>query len=197
MRNSLRLSVVLLLLNLTLSVGVSAQTSTVGNISGVVQDPKGAAVPQAEVQIVNPSTNFTRTVKTDDNGFYSAPRLPVGRYTVTATSSGFKRGQVQQVDLHVNEDLTLNINLTLGDVSEVVTIQGDQQVVETRSGSVSSLVSQKQVSELPLNGRNFAQLVLNVPGISPGTFRTGGTGLDAGVDFSANGKCLGRKHVDG
>jgi len=187
MRNSLRLSVVVLLLNLTISVGVSAQTSTVGNISGVVQDPKGEVVPQAEVQIVNPSTNFSRTVKADESGFFSAPRLPVGRYTVTATASGFKRGQVENVDLHVNEDLTLNINLALGDMSEVVTIQGDQQVVETRSGSVSSLVSQKQVSELPLNGRNFAQLVLNVPGVSPGTFRTGGTGLDAGVDFSSNG----------
>jgi hypothetical protein len=176
-----------LLLSLGLSVGVLAQTSTIGSISGTVRDPKGAVVPQAEVVIVDESKGTSRTVKADEGGFYSAPRLPVGKYAVTATAAGFKRGEVNGVDLHVNEDLTLNIDLVVGNVSEVVTVQGDQQVVETRSGSVSSLVSQKQVTELPLNGRNFAQLVLTVPGVSPGTFKAGGTGLDAGVDFSANG----------
>jgi hypothetical protein len=187
MKRQLGLRIVLLLLSMGLFIGVRAQTSTVGNISGTVRDPQGASLPQAEVIIEGENTGFSRTVRADDNGFYSAPRLPVGKYTVTATVSGFKKTVRGGVDVHVNEDLVVDLDMTIGDVSETVTVQSDEQVVETRSGEISSLVSEKQVSQLPLNGRNFAQLVLTVPGVSPGTFRTGGTGLDSSIDFSANG----------
>src|SRR5205085_420445 len=98
------------------------------------------------------------------------------------------------VDLHVNESKTVNLDLQVGAVTETVTITSEQAPVELRSGEVSSLVSEKQVTELPLNGRNYAQLALLVPGVSPvtqsgagGAFKTGGTGLDSGVDMSVNG----------
>ncbi len=96
--------------------------------------------------------------------------------------------------MHVNENKVVNLDLEVGQVTEIVTVTSDSTPVETRSGEVSSLISEKQVTELPLNGRNYAQLALMVPGVSPvtqagagGAFATRGTGLNAGVDMSVNG----------
>jgi hypothetical protein len=94
------------------------------------------------------------------------------------------------VDLHVGENKTVNLDLQVGQVSETVTVTSESAPVETRSGDVSSLIAEKQVTELPLNGRNYSQLALLVPGVSPstnGSFAAKGTGLDGGVDMSVNG----------
>ena len=171
-----------------------AQSSTVGTISGTVRDPNGAVVPNTDVVIREDNTGFTRTVNTGSDGFYSAPSLPAGRYTITVSPQGFKKTVNTGVELHVSEDLVINLTLELGAMSETVNVTADAIQVETRSGEVSSLIAEKQVTELPLNGRNYAQLALMVPGVSPATggvggasFSAGGTGLDAGVDMSVNG----------
>ncbi|MDX6531146.1 MAG: hypothetical protein QOH41_3436 [Blastocatellia bacterium] len=171
-----------------------AQTTTVGTISGTVRDEKGAVVPKAEVSIQGEGTGLSRTVNSDDNGFYLANSLPVGRYTVSTAPSGFKKTVASGVDLHVSENKVVNLDLQVGQVSETVTVSSDAAPVETRSGELSSLISEKQVTELPLNGRNYAQLALMVPGVSPvtqagagGAFGTAGTGLDSHVDMSVNG----------
>ncbi|MEN3331390.1 MAG: hypothetical protein V7641_755, partial [Blastocatellia bacterium] len=191
-RNPLALKrVVFGLLMLLVSIGlvadVQAQSSTVGNISGTVRDPQGAAVPKTEVVIVDDKTQTSRTVTADDNGFYSIPSLPVGRYTVSTAPQGFKK-TLATVELHVNENLTVNLNLEIGGASEVLNVTADVGQVETQSGEVSSLVAEKQVTELPLNGRNYAALVTVVPGVSTaGSFAARGTGLDSNVDMSVNG----------
>jgi hypothetical protein len=184
----------LLLLCIGLFVGVHAQSSTAGNISGTVRDQQGAAVPNAEVTIVEEKTGASRTVKTTDDGFYSAPSLPAGIYSISAAPAGFKKTLTTGVQLHVSENLTVNLDLQVGQVTETVTVTSEAAPVELRSGEVSSLVSEKQVTELPLNGRNYAQLALMVPGVSPvtqagagGAFATRGTGLNSGVDMSVNG----------
>src|SRR2546428_4797258 len=171
-----------------------AQTTTVGTISGTVRDEKGAVVPRAEISIQSEGTGTSRTVKTDDNGFYLAPSLPAGRYTISTSPSGFKKTVAAGVDLHVSENRVVNLDLQVGQVSETVTVSSDAAPVETRSGELSSLISEKQVTELPLDGRNYAQLALMVPGVSPvtqagagGAFGTRGTGLDGHVDLSVNG----------
>jgi hypothetical protein len=171
-----------------------AQSSTAGTISGTVRDPNGAVVPNADVVIREDKTGFTRTVNTGSDGFYSAPSLPAGRYTITSSPQGFKKTVNTGVELHVSEDLVINLTLELGSMSETVNVTADAIQVETRSGEVSSLIAEKQVTELPLNGRNYAQLALMVPGVSPATggvggaaFAASGTGLDAGVDMSVNG----------
>jgi hypothetical protein len=171
-----------------------AQTTTVGTISGTVRDEKGAVVPGAEVSIDGEGTVLSRTVKSDDNGFYLAASLPAGRYTVSTAPSGFKKTVASAVDLHVAENKVVNLDLQVGQVSETVNVASDTAPVETRSGGISSLISEKQVTELPLNGRNYAQLALMVPGVSPvtqagagGAFGTAGTGLDSHVDMSVNG----------
>ena len=185
------LQVVLFLLSIGLLTAVQAQTSTVGNISGNVRDPQGAGVPKAEVTINEERTGASRTVVSDDNGFYSAPSLAVGKYSVSASPPGFKKTVANGVDLHVAENRVVNLDLQLGQVSETVTVSSNAAPVETRSGDVNSLVSEKQVTELPLNGRNYAALVTLVPGLSApnesGAFGTQGTGLDSHVDVSVNG----------
>ena len=174
-------------------MNVNAQTTTVGTISGTIRDEKGALVPRADVTIQG-EAGASRTVHSDDNGFYLAASLPAGRYTVSTAPSGFKKTVADAVDLHVAENKVVNLDLQVGQVSEVVNVSSDAQPVETRSGGLGSLISEKQVTELPLNGRNYAQLALMVPGVSPvtqagagGAFGTAGTGLDSHVDMSVNG----------
>ncbi|MDX6709017.1 MAG: hypothetical protein QOH96_33 [Blastocatellia bacterium] len=194
MLKKLGLQAILIVIAIGLSAGVSAQVTTVGSISGTVRDPSGAAVPNAEVTLEQENTGFSRSVKADENGFYIASSLPVGRYTVSTSPQGFKKTVAAPFDLHVSENRVVNLDLQVGQVNETVTVTSDAAVVETRSGDVSSLVSQKQVTELPLNGRNYSQLALMVPGVSPvtqsgagGAFAAGGTGLNGGVDMSVNG----------
>jgi hypothetical protein len=188
------LQALMLLLTVGLFVGVNAQSSTNGNITGTVRDPQGAAVANVEVTFLDEKTGSSRTAKTNDDGFYSAPGLPAGVYSISAAPTGFKKTVATGVQLHVSENLTVNLDLQVGQVTEIVTVTSEAAPVETRSGEVSSLISEKQVTELPLNGRNYAQLALMVPGVSPvtqsgagGAFATRGTGLNAGVDMSVNG----------
>ena len=191
-RSWMRASLLLLCIGLLMSV--HGQSSTAGNISGTVRDPQGARVPNVEITITDEKTGNSRTVTTDSDGFYTTPSIPAGIYTVTAAPTGFKKTVTTGVELHVSENKSVNIDLQVGQVSETVTITSEQAPVELRSGEVSSLISEKQVTELPLNGRNYAQLALMVPGVSPvtqagagGAFATRGTGLNAGVDMSVNG----------
>ena len=167
---------------------VNAQTATVGNISGTIRDPSGAAVPKAEVTIADDNTGATRTAVADDNGFYVVTSLPAGKYTVSTSPAGFKKTLAAGVEVHVAENKVLNLDLQVGQVTETVTVSSDAAPVELRSGDVSSLIAEKQVTELPLNGRNYAQLALMVPGVSQaGSFAARGTGLDSNVDMSVNG----------
>src|SRR3989441_9724721 len=186
MLKKLGLQVVVVLAG-ALVFSANAQTTTVGTISGTVRDEKGAVVPRAEVSIQGEGTGISRTVSSDDNGFYLAPSLPAGRYTISTAPRGFKKTVASAVDLHVGENKVQNLDLQVGQVTETVTVSSDAAPVETRSGEISSLISEKQVTELPLNGRNYAQLALMVPGVSPPTsdsFTTAGTGLDSHVDMS-------------
>jgi hypothetical protein len=194
MTKKLGLQALLLTLLLGLSAVVHAQVSTVGTIGGTVRDPQGAAVPNTEVTVTEETTGLTRTVTTNDEGVYIITGLPAGRYTVTTAPAGFKKTVSTGIELHISERLNVDLALEVGAVGETVTVTGEATLVETRNSDVSSLITEKQVTELPLNGRNYAQLVTLVPGISPvtqagagGAFGTAGTGLDSGVDMSVNG----------
>jgi hypothetical protein len=183
--------VLLLMLVLCLAVSTYAQSSTVGSISGTVRDPQGAVVPKTEVTITEETTGAARTVMTDDGGFYSVQSLPVGRYAVSVAPQGFKKTVSTGVELHVGDKLAVNLNVEVGTVDETVTVTSEANPVETRRSDVSSLIGEKQVTELPLNGRNYAALATMVPGVSfaneAGAFGTRGTGLDSHVDMSVNG----------
>jgi hypothetical protein len=136
------LQALLLLLVLGLTVGVRAQVSTTGSITGTVRDPQGAAVPKAEVTITEETTNVSRTVTADDNGVYTALGLPAGRYTVSTAPHGFKKTVNSGIDLHIGDKLNVDLKLEVGTVDETVTVTGEAAQVETRSSDVSSLVTQ-------------------------------------------------------
>ena len=176
------------LLGLSATIVVQAQTSTVGSINGTVRDPKGAAVPKATVEVKEERTGLSRTVTADENGIYSVLSLPAGVYTVSTAPQGFKKTINSGVELHVSENLVINLNVQVGQVSETIVVTGEAPQVSTTGGDVSSLVSEKQVTELPLNGRNYAALVTMIPGVSTaGSFAARGTGLDGNVDMAVNG----------
>src|SRR5467141_4861914 len=145
---------------------VSAQEIT-GSIVGTVTDSKGGVVPNAKVTITNTDQLVVvRTLTTDDRGEYAAPLLPVGRYSVTAEIAGFKKVTQSGVVLNVNDKLAVNFNLEVGMVSESVTVEANSLRVELQSVTATGLINGTQLRELSLNSRNYAALVLLVPGAS-------------------------------
>jgi outer membrane receptor protein involved in Fe transport len=147
-----------------------------GTITGTVTDPSGAAIPGLTVNVRNLGTNATHSVVTDESGVYTATLLPVGRYEVSLELAGFKKFVRSNIELSVNDRLGVNIVLQPGDVSETVTVMANSPLVKTESSDVSTLINEKQVEQMPLNGRNIIQLVAMQPGVSstlPSTLTVG------------------------
>ncbi len=145
---------------------LAAQTST-GRIEGIVTDNSGSALPGATVTAINIGTNATRNDVTDRSGAYSFPALPVGDYRVQAELSGFKP-TVSPITLAVSQVARLDLKLQLGGVSETVTVTAAAPVIEKSTSEISTLIEEKQIENLPLNGRNFTQLATLAPGVNRG-----------------------------
>ena len=143
---------------------VSAQVTT-GIISGVVQDSSGAVVPHAMVTVRQSATALNRSTETDDEGRYRIPELPLGDYEVEASLSGFATETHKGVTLTVGRDAVVNITLTVGGASQSVSVTGEAPLVETTNASVSYLVDDTKMRELPLNGRDYTQLAVLQPGV--------------------------------
>jgi hypothetical protein len=166
MRRIFSASVFLTLLFAISAVSVSAQNVT-GTIQGTVTDPKGGVVPNAAVAIANADQNIVvRSVTTDEHGQYVAVLLPVGRYNVTVESSGFKKAVRSGIVLNVDDRIAVNVTLEVGGMNEVVSVEANLLHVDTESATAAGVISGTQLRELSLNSRNYAQLVLLVPGAS-------------------------------
>lgn len=133
-------------------------------ISGTVLDPTGAAIPGASISVRNVGTAFTRTLVSDDQGRYVAQELPIGEYEVQASLAGFQTVVRRGIPVTVGSQRVVDLQMPLGQAEQTVSVTGDISQVETTSSSISSLVNQTQMRELPLNGRNFEQLILLAPG---------------------------------
>ena len=169
------------------SSAVQAQITTAA-LRGSVTDEQGAAIAGAEVTITNVATGFNRAVKSADDGEYNFPDLPLGSYRIRATHAGFKGAEQTGVTLHANDSLVINIRLHVGAVSEQITVEASPIAVETTNGELSGLIQVNQVADLPLNGRNFMQLVTTVPGVAAGPqFSALDKGLKGGSDLSISG----------
>ncbi|HLJ15738.1 MAG TPA: carboxypeptidase regulatory-like domain-containing protein [Bryobacteraceae bacterium] len=153
-----------LLLALALSAIAMAQTTT-GSLVGIVRDNTGAVVPDVEVTAQNAGTSFTRSAMSDETGSYLITNLPVGEYTVTARKQGFAKFVQNGVTLVVGQNARVDVALSLGDVTQSVTVTAESTGVETRSTTVGELVDRTRIQELPLNGRNAMALALVVPGV--------------------------------
>ena len=136
----------------------SAQTAT-GQITGTVRDATGAVMPGVKVVVTNQQTGLTRETKTGANGDYVIPLLPVGVYVVTGEQAGFKTAVHTEVALTVEQIRRLDMLLAPGNVSETVEVRSNALMLDTASASVGHTITEKQVTELPLNGRNFLQLL--------------------------------------
>jgi hypothetical protein len=138
-----------------------------GTISGTVSDPKGGVVPNAGVTVTNADQKVAvRRITTDERGEYVAALLPVGRYTVTVEAQGFKKVVHSGIVLNVDDRLLVNFTLDVGSLSETVSVEANALHVDTESATASGVISGLQLRELSLNSRNYAQLVLLVPGAS-------------------------------
>ena len=133
----------------------SAKAQTTGTINGYVTDPSGAAVPSAEINATLVQQNLRRTVKADDTGRYVFNAMPPGDYRVTATKQGFRLTEENSVPLTTNQNLRLDFTLTVGLTSESVTVQSTAPQVDTTSGTLSGLVDDRRVVDLPLNNHRL------------------------------------------
>ena len=154
-----------LLAFLALTVSLSAQVGTEGSILGIVTDSSGAVVAGAEVTVVNLGTNLTKKAITDSQGNFEILALPRGTYSITAAFSGFKTWVVESTELTLGERKRISPVLTVGEISDKVTVEATAELIQTEKGSLESVVAQKQIVELPLNGRNPVELVRLIPGM--------------------------------
>jgi hypothetical protein len=149
---------------LAVAVPMSSQTTT-GRILGTVTDQSGAAVAGASLVITDVQRGTSRTVATDASGEYAAPELPPGIYQLRAEAKGFKSTERPNIVLEVAQDLRVDISLTPGQVSEIVIVTDEVPLVNTTSASLGGTLSNAEINDLPLNGRNYQNLLQLRPGV--------------------------------
>jgi hypothetical protein len=179
-----------LLISLTaLAISVSAQQAT---IVGTVTDPSGAVIPNVNITIANPGTGWIRTIPTNDAGQYVMPDIQIGRYNIKAEAQGFKTAEQKDVVLQVGDRLRVDFQMKVGTSSETVTVEANPIAVQSDSGEVSNLITEKQMSQIAVNGRSIYQLAALTPGASS-QIGSGGmisglsntpVGGDSGVEFN-------------
>ncbi|MBS1822794.1 MAG: carboxypeptidase regulatory-like domain-containing protein, partial [Acidobacteria bacterium] len=183
---------VIALLSLWISPAL-AQVNSTGTISGRVTDSQGNVVSGATVSIVAQQTNVETKLTTNGAGFYSAGFLKPGIYSVKVGAPGFESALSSGLTLQVGQVLSQDISLKVGQVSETVDVTTGAPLLNTESGELGNVISREPVVQLPLNGRNFSQLALLVPGVNSGSVggvRASGGGNEtqrAGTSMTANG----------
>src|SRR5581483_1979231 len=188
-----------ILLAVCLALSLSAVTQTfgqnvTGTIVGTVTDSNGAAVAGANVTIRDTDKNIVvRTVTTNSNGEYTATLLPVSHYSVTVEAANFKKFVKTGIELNVNDHLTIDAAMQVGQVNEEVTVQAASTEVELQTATSGTVVSNLEVKELPLNSRVYLQLLTLMPGVSNGSSdqlfigTTNPSGQTNTVSFAING----------
>ncbi len=164
----------------------SAQTAT-AQLTGTVRDATGAVMSGVKVIVTNEQTGLTRQTTTGGNGEYVLPLLPVGVYVITGEQAGFKTAVHSNIALTVDQIQRLDMVLATGAVTESVEVQASALVLDTGSASVGHTITEKQVTELPLNGRNFLQLLFLGAGAVETTGEQGGMRQGVGNAISIMG----------
>ncbi|MGB6686646.1 MAG: TonB-dependent receptor [Terracidiphilus sp.] len=158
-----------------------------GAITGVVKDTSGAVIPNAEVTLTNPDTDFMLQGKSNGVGFYSFAPIKIGRYKLSASVPGFETTTQENITVNIQDRLNIDITLKPGAVNENVTVTSAPPLIQTESSTVGQSMSTDAINATPLNGRNWVYIAQLAAGVDPsfanGTARGGGTG-----DFSANGQ---------
>ncbi|HEX3183228.1 MAG TPA: carboxypeptidase regulatory-like domain-containing protein, partial [Pyrinomonadaceae bacterium] len=171
-----KLSVLVVALVAAMPIVAVAQTST-SRITGRVVDSKQASIAGASVTVTHEATGVSQTQTTTEVGVYAFEALPVGNYTVAVEQTGFKKFLKTGNHLEVNNPLTVDIVMEVGQVSEVVTVQGGPEQLQTANATLGNVVEQKAIETLPLNGRNPLTLLLLEPGVVQRSFGGAGSGV--------------------
>src|SRR6188472_3809536 len=146
----------------------AAAQQTTGNIQGRIVDAQKAAVPGVTVTAKSVTTGFTRTEVSDAEGIYRLNGLPVGSYDVHAELSGFKAYDAKGIVVNVSSTTDLNVDLKLAGVTESVEVTAESPLIQTSNSSVGGVVDVGRIENLPLNGRQFANLAATIPGVGLG-----------------------------
>jgi len=163
-----------------------AQTAT-GQITGSVRDATGAVIAGVAVTLTNQLTGVSRKTTTNDTGAYTFPLLPVSEYSVTADQKGFRAAKRSDINLNVDQVVRVDLELQVGEVTETVEVKETAVAIDSETAAVGQVVSQKQVTELPLNGRNFLQLLFLGNGAVTTNGEQGSMRQGAGDAISING----------
>ncbi len=147
---------------------LSAQVNATGTISGQVTDPGGAAVPNASVKVTEQNTGLQATVTSAADGYYTVSFLKPGIYTVEVSAKGFSTEAAKNLSLDIQRVAQQNFKLRVGAIEQHVDVEGTAALLNTETVEVGNIINQTSIDQLPLNGRNFSQLALLVPGTTPG-----------------------------
>ena len=176
----------MLVAGLLMSAGVSAQTFR-GTILGTVGDPTGGVISGVSISAKNTATGLTRTTLTSDDGSYSIPELPIGTYDVTASKTGFQTAVATGVSVEIARDRHVEFTLKPGNVNQRVEVTEEAQAaVETTNNNLGISFQNKEIVDLPVNGRDIDKLYIMTPGVTGDPSGSGGSPGSYG-QFSANG----------
>ncbi len=159
--------VVLIVLGLAVSASNASAQNVYASVTGNVSDPQGKAMVGVKVTATNAGTGLVRTAITDTHGVYLLNILPVGTYSISANIQGFREEVVTGIVLQVDQQARHDFTLQVGAQAQTVTVQGGAPVLQSETSSISQVVNNQEIVELPMNGRNLNQLALIVAGVSP------------------------------
>jgi Carboxypeptidase regulatory-like domain len=166
-----------------------AQAQVSGSISGRVDDATGAVVSAAKITVKSLETGATRVATTDAAGDFRVPSLALGPQEVTAEKTGFKAVVRTGINLAVGQEAVVNLRLEVGELSQQVVVSAEAPLVNTTTSAVSGFVEERQVKELPLNGRSFDNLITLNPGaINYSSMKSVNTTTSDGNSFSVAGR---------
>ncbi len=163
---ALRQILILLSFILFSSITGLAQTAT-GEVNGTVSDPNAAAVAGAAVKLINQATKSESATTTNQSGYFTFVNLKPASYVLMVEATGFKKSVTSVFTLGVTETLTQNVSLAVGEMSEVVEVAAGTELVQSSSSELGTVITQRTIEDLPLNGRNFTQLLTLIPGATP------------------------------
>src|SRR6516164_2287026 len=145
-----------------------------GSIAGIVTDASGAAVVGAVVKLNNPSTGLSHAVASNAQGQYSFPELPVGGYTLTVSHTGFEAKKFDRVEVAVSRITNLDVQLGIAQQQQVIEVSAAAATLDTTATALVGVVDTKTVADLPMNGRDFRQMIKLAPGVSPASTSVNG-----------------------
>lgn len=189
---------------ITLAWTVSLHTQTLGTFTGEVKDASGAAVADATVTVRNTATNGLRNASTNAEGLYTIPALVPGTYDVKAEKTGFKNATRTGVELQVQQTARVDFGLEIGQVSETIEVSAATQLLATENATTGTVIEQRRITDLPLNGRNFLSLVALSPNVTYGfnpaaqaSTRQGGTRSEITMSIAGSRATWSNYTLDG